>query len=121
MAEAINPVSANLRLNQLLGEDQLFAQAPAAPGTGFAAATDWQIRPSNNLFDDMLSGAIKALDNVSRSQIYADNMVEKYIQGEADLQSVMLAQSKASIQVQLAVTAVNAAVTTFKELTQLQV
>jgi flagellar hook-basal body complex protein FliE len=104
-----------------LGEDQLFAQAPAAPGTGFAAASDWQTKPSANLFDDMLAGAIKSLDGVSRSEFYANDMVEKYVRGEADLQTVMLAQSKASIQIQLAVTSINAAVTTFKELTQLQI
>jgi flagellar hook-basal body complex protein FliE len=48
-------------------------------------------------------------------------MVEKYAKGEADLQDVMVAQSKMSVMVQLAVTTVNAAVGTFKEITQMQI
>ena len=48
-------------------------------------------------------------------------MVQKYARGEADLQEVMTAQAKMNLSVQMAVTTVNQAVSTFKEITQLQI
>lgn len=38
MVEAINPVTANMRLAQLLGEDDLMAQAPGRADTYVARA-----------------------------------------------------------------------------------
>jgi flagellar hook-basal body complex protein FliE len=48
-------------------------------------------------------------------------MVNSYLRGEVELHEVMLAQSKMSIQIQLAMTVINSAVTSFKEITQMQV
>ena len=118
MKEAIDPVSAGLRLSQLLGEDELLAQAPMmAAGSPAAPAASL----SGNPFEDVLARAIESLESVSKSEIYANQMIDKYVKGEADLQEVMIAQSKMSIMAQMAVTSVNAAVNTFKEITQMQI
>jgi flagellar hook-basal body complex protein FliE len=76
---------------------------------------------TGNPFDDVLAKAIEALDGVSRSELYTNQLIDKYVRGEAELQDVMIAQSKMSVMSQLAVTTVNAAVNTFKEITQLQI
>ena len=120
MVQAINPISAEMRLAQLLGEDQIFAQAPVP--TDMSAGAGSVSRPlSGNAFEDMLAKAVEALEGVSKSEVTANQLVDKYIHGEAELQDVMVAQSKMSIMVNLAVTTVNSAVNTFKEITQIQV
>ena len=68
-----------------------------------------------------MSRAVDMLNDVSRSERYADQLVNGYLRGEVELHEVMTAQSKMSIMVQLAVTTINTAVTTFKEITQMQV
>lgn len=121
MIQPIDPVTANLRLAQLLGDD-LLAQAPAAPAAPMPAApSSAGTEFTGNPFEDVLAKAIESLEGVSRSEIYANQLVEKYVKGEAELQDVMVAQSKMSIMMQLAVTTVNSAVSSFKEITQIQV
>jgi len=124
MIEGIDPVRAEMRLAQLLGDDFL-AQLPSAPAAASpmspAPAAGSGVNFTGNAFEDVLSKAVEALEGVSKSEIYANQMVEKYARGEADLQDVMVAQSKTSVMVQLAVTTVNAAVGTFKEITQMQI
>lgn len=122
MAESIDPISAESRLARLLGTDDLLAQVPAGtPGVNAAADPAQRTQFSGNVFDDILSQAIEALNGVSRSEVYANQMVNRYLRGEIELHEVMAAQSKMSIMVQLAVTTINTAVTTFKEITQMQV
>lgn len=124
MVEGISPISAQLKLAQLLGDDNLMAQAPTAPtGINMAQATPLATGAAfpGNAFDDILGQAIQALEGVSKTEVYANQMIEKYIRGEAELQDVMVAQSKMGIVAQLAVTTVNTAVTTFKEITQIQI
>ena len=117
MAEAIGPVSPETRLAQLLGDDYDIAQVSPTVAPGFAEKTTF----TGNAFDDILSKAISALNSVSASERYADQMVNRYVRGEVELHEVMVAQSKMSIMVQLAVTTINTAVTTFKEITQMQI
>lgn len=122
MAEAINPINTDLRLAQLLGDDDLLAQAPAAmtaatPAPSANARVDFTGSP----FEEILSKAVEALEGVSKSEIYANQLVGQYVKGEVELQEVMVAQAKMSIMVQMAVTTVNTAVNTFKEITQMQV
>jgi len=124
MVEAISPVNAELRLAQLLGDD-IFAQSSTAPAPSEIPAMSEAAIPradfSGNPFEDMLSRAVEALNGVSQSEAATNQLIDKYLKGEMDLQSVMVAQSKTTILVQLAVTAINAAVTSFKEITQMQV
>lgn len=125
MKEAIDPVNLDLRLAQLLGEDSLLAQSPAAPAAASpsapAPAAGSKVEFSGNPFEDILSKAVDALDGVSQSEIYANQLIDKYLRGEVELQDVMVVQSKMSIMVQLAITTINTAVNTFKEITQIQV
>ena len=122
MIQAIGPIGAEMRLAQLLGEDQIFAQTPVAPATDMSAGVGAASKPlSGNAFEDMLTKAVEALEGVSQTEVTANQLVDKYMHGEAELQDVMVAQSKMSIMVNLAVTTVNSAVNTFKEITQIQV
>ena len=125
---AIGPLTAEQRLAQLIGGNEyggdFLAQAPAitpaapaappAPGAGRVGLT-------GNAFEDILNKSIEALNGVSHTEIYANQMVDKYLHGQADLQDVMVAQSKMSIMETLAVTTVNSAISTFKEITQIQI
>lgn len=118
MAEPIDPISAEMKLAEILGEDFL-AQAPEAASGLIPAAKPTGF--SGNLFEDVLARAIESLEEVSRSEIYANELIDKYLRGEVELHEVMVAQAKMSIMVQLAVTTINSAVATFKEITQMQV
>jgi len=123
----IEPVSADMRLAQLLGEDDLLlAQAPAAaaapsPASPAPAAAPAPTELTGNAFEDILSKAIGSLNDVSRSEFYANQLFTQYARGEAELQDVVIANAKMSVMVQLAVTAVNSAVGTFKEITGMQI
>jgi flagellar hook-basal body complex protein FliE len=118
MAQAIGPISAEARLAQILGGDSIAQTNSASPN---AAISPEKVEFSSSPFDDILGKAIDALNSVSQSERYANQMVDKYLRGEAELHKVMIAQSKAGVMVQLAVTTINSAVTTFKEITQMQV
>jgi flagellar hook-basal body complex protein FliE len=80
-----------------------------------------KIQFEGNLFEDVLSKAVEALNGVSQQEIYANQMIDRYTRGEVDMADVMLATSKMNIMVNLAVTVVNSAVTSFKEVTQMQI
>lgn len=121
MVESIDAVRAGMRLAQLLGEDDLVAQAPAAASPAAGAPASSGANFSGNIFDDVLAKAIESLEGFSRSEVYTNQVIDKYIRGEADIQDVMVAQSKMSVMMQLAVTTVNASVNTFKEITQMQI
>lgn len=124
MVEAISKVSAEIKLAQLLGDEELLAQAPAKPaGSNLvpSAGPASSALVAGNVFEDVLSKAIQALDGVTKTENYANQMIEKYIKGQAELQDVMVAQAKMGLVAQLAVTTVNTAVSTFKEITQIQI
>lgn len=124
--EAIGPLTAEARLDQLIGDNEFLAQAPAiSPAGGPAAPLEapaaGRVGLTGNAFEDILNKSIEALNGVSRSEIYANQTIDKYLHGQADLQDVMIAQSKMSVLSTLAVTTVNTAVNTFKEITQTQI
>ncbi|MBI5399132.1 flagellar hook-basal body complex protein FliE [Candidatus Saganbacteria bacterium] len=120
MIESIGPINAEMRLAQILGEDSMAQASQSAVGPAPGTLESVNKFPGN-MFDDVLAKAINSLEGVSRSEIYANGLIDKYLRGEAEMQDVMVAQSKASIEVNLAITTINAAVTSFKEITQLQV
>lgn len=111
MPEGIDPI--NLKLAQILGDEEI--RPSIAPGV--APMADFPTSP----FEDILSKAVDALEGVSRQEIYTNQLIDKYVRGEADLQDVMVESSKTSIMVQLAVTTITSAVSTFKEITQMQI
>jgi len=123
MVQAIGPINADLRLAQLLGDGDLLAQAPPSVGwpTPAAPPAATKTQFSGNAFDDMLARAIDSLNDISKTEAYANQLIDKYTRGQAELQDVMVAQAKMTVATQLAVTTVNAAVNTLKEITQMQI
>ncbi|MDI6731482.1 MAG: flagellar hook-basal body complex protein FliE [Candidatus Margulisbacteria bacterium] len=123
MAEKISPVNAELKLAQILNDDFL-AQAPegaiASPSVDIGIKTPAS-GLSANAFEDLLSRAVDSLNNVSQAEMHADQLIQKFRAGQAELHEVMIAQSKANILVQFAVTSINTAVTSFKEVLQIQI
>jgi|SRR3989339_1054096 len=121
MAQSIDPIRAEIRLAQLLGEETATPAVSTMPAVGLTDQASGTTALSGNIFEDMLSKAVASLNNVSQAEIHANQMVESYVQGQADLQDVMVAQSKASIMMQFAITSVNSVVNTVKEVTQMQI
>ena len=76
---------------------------------------------SDNIFDQVLGRAVDALNSVSQTEVNANQLIDKYIAGKVELSDVMLATSKMTVAVQLAVTTITSAVSTFKEITQMPI
>ena len=112
MIEKISPL--DMRIAQLLGTEDV-TPPPAPP-----KVADDTALPSNP-FEDILGRAVDALEGVSKTEITANQMIDRYVRGEVDLQDVMVQTGKMSIMVQMATTTINLAVSTFKEITQMQV
>ena len=98
-------------------KDISLAQTPGLPGVSRTGGRG--ILPVN-AFEDILGKAVDALNGVSQAEFTANDLISKYVAGSAELSDVMVATSKMSIAVQLAVTVVNSAVSSFKELTSMQ-
>ncbi|MFA4858675.1 MAG: flagellar hook-basal body complex protein FliE [Candidatus Margulisiibacteriota bacterium] len=113
MVDPIGPIT------QKLNQEDFTLENVAEPAANVAAAP--KIQFEGNLFEDVLSKAVEALNGVSQQEIYANQMIDQYTRGEVDMADVMLATSKMNIMVNLAVTVVNSAVTSFKEVTQMQI
>lgn len=76
---------------------------------------------SESIFDKVLGRAVDALNNVSESEMNANKLIDDYISGKVELSDVMIATSKMTVAVQLAVTTITSAVSTFKEITGMQI
>jgi flagellar hook-basal body complex protein FliE len=110
-----------MRLAQILGDDYLAQAAEPVARANPAGAPAERVNFTGSPFEDVMARAIEALNGVSRSEFYANQMIDGYLRGEVELHDVMVAQSKMSIMVQLAVTTVTSAVNTFKEIIQMQI
>ena len=86
-------------------------QPAAAPGPAQA----------ENIFDEMLGKAVDALQNVSDVEMNANKLMDDYLAGKVEISDVMIATSKMTLAVQLAVTTITSAVSTFKEITQMPI
>jgi flagellar hook-basal body complex protein FliE len=87
--------------------------APAAPVS--------KVDPAGNPFDAVLGKAIDALNGVSQTEFTANKLIDDYIAGKAELSDVMIATSKMTIAVNLAVSTITSAVSSFKEITQMAI
>jgi len=76
---------------------------------------------SESIFDKVLGRAVDALNGVSQTEMNANKLIDDYIAGKVELSDVMLATSKMTVAVQLAVTTITTAVSTFKEITQMPI
>lgn len=115
MAEGISRISPDL-LAQIMGTESADPVQTSQP-----VQSEPRIATDNITFDNVLQKAVDSLEGVSKTEVQADKMMEKYIRGQADASEVMIATAKMNIAVQLAVTVVTSAVNTFKEITQMQV
>jgi flagellar hook-basal body complex protein FliE len=75
----------------------------------------------DSIFDQVLGRAVDALNSVSQTEMNANKLIDDYIAGKVELSDVMIATSKMTIAVQLAVTTITSAVSTFKEITQMPI
>lgn len=118
MIKGIDPLQ--FRLAQLIGETEkpleVAQVSQVQPGD-----SSLDLSVSQSPFEDILSKAVDAMSNISKTEMHANQLMDKYVHGQADLQDVMIASSKASVMIQMAVTTINLAVNTFKEITQMQV
>jgi flagellar hook-basal body complex protein FliE len=96
--------------------DMTLAQVP---GVGVARPAGGSRVLTGNAFEDVLSKAVDSLNAVSDTEFRANELINDYIAGRAELSDVMVATSKMSITVQLAVSVITTAVSTFKEITQM--
>lgn len=116
MAVPIGRIDPNL-LAQIMGPEETGqARGPAAE-----EAAAGLLKPATSPFEDILNRAVNSLEGVSKMENDTNLLINRYIQGNADLSDVMIATSKTGLAVQLAVTAVTSAVNTFKEITQMQI
>lgn len=102
---------------QIMGPEEV-APAPAVPAV---PAGDIIVPKTRSPFDDILNGAINSLEGVSKMENRTNALMNSYINGTAELSDVMIATSKMNLTIQLATAAVTSAVTTFKEITQMQI
>jgi flagellar hook-basal body complex protein FliE len=96
----------------LVQVDPVLSPAPAAPAAPAG---------SESIFDKVLGRAVDALNNVSETEMNANKLIDNYIAGKVELSDVMIATSKMTVAVQLAVTTITSAVSTFKEITGMQI
>ncbi|MFH1710065.1 MAG: flagellar hook-basal body complex protein FliE [bacterium] len=76
---------------------------------------------TESIFDKVLGRAVDALNNVSETEMNANKLIDDYMAGKVELSDVMLATSRMTVAVQLAVTTITSAVSTFKEITQMPI
>ncbi len=76
---------------------------------------------TENIFDQVLGRAVDALNSVSDSEINANKLIDQYLAGKVELSDVMVATSKMTIAVQLAVTTITSAVSTFNQITSMAI
>jgi flagellar hook-basal body complex protein FliE len=72
-------------------------------------------------FESFLGQAVSALNKTSHMETFADRKVEEYDAGKASLEEVMFAQQRATLQLNLTITALNNSLSTFKEIQQMPV
>src|SRR3989339_303393 len=93
--------SLDTRIARLLGDEEL-GVSEALPSSVSPAGSGVEFE--KNIFDDMLSRAVEALNGVSQTEKSANQIIEKYTRGEVGLQEAMVAASQMSIMVQMATT-----------------
>lgn len=69
-------------------------------------------------FGDVLKGELNKVNNL---QVEADNSIQGFINGEVELQEVMLATQEASLSLNLAIEIRNKLVDAYKEINNMQV
>ena len=79
------------------------------------------VKPDLIPFQKFLDQAVDSLNQVSALEQSANDMVSKYTQGKASLEDAVFAMNELTTTMQLANQVVTSAVSTFRELEQMQV
>jgi len=82
-----------------------------------AQASGLQVTP----FQTFLGEATEALERISQTEFKTNDLIGKYVAGEANIQDVMLSLNELTLGVSVATTVVNTGVQTFKEIQQMPV
>ncbi len=72
-------------------------------------------------FQQFLDNAVSSLNGISGEEMSTDQLIKNYIAGKSSIEEVIMATNKLSLSIQLAVTVINTAVQTFKEIQQMPV
>lgn len=72
-------------------------------------------------FQKLLDYAVDSLNKVSATDMRTDAVAGKFATGQASLEEVMFAENRATLEINMAVTAVNNVVSSFKEIQQMPV
>ncbi len=78
-------------------------------------------KTGTSLFDDMLSQMVDSLNSVSAADDKANKLMADYLQGKASLTETMTTSAQSAVMIQLAVTILNQAVASFKEVLSMQI
>ena len=76
---------------------------------------------NENLFQIALDRAVEGLNRVSAQDNKANALIVDYVNGKVPLEEVIIQMEKASVAVSLAMTVINSAVQTTKEILQMAV
>ncbi|MFC1517669.1 flagellar hook-basal body complex protein FliE [Candidatus Margulisiibacteriota bacterium] len=88
-----------------------------APGALTSAVAAENTTP----FQQILDNSLGALENISRMEEKANVYMQEYVRGNVSMEDVLIEATKMQLAMELAITMVNQAVTTFKEVQQMQV
>ncbi|GEM_PF-2753209 len=80
-----------------------------------------EITLNENLFQIALDKALDGLNRVSQQEIKSDALINQYVDGKVSLEEVIIQMEKATVSLSLAMTVINSAVQTTKEILQMAV
>ncbi len=76
---------------------------------------------NDNLFQIALEKAVDGLNRISQQEIKSDLLIQGYVEGTVPLEEVIIQMEKATVAISLAMTVINSAVQTTKEILQMAV
>ena len=76
---------------------------------------------NQNLFQIALDKAVDSLNRISQQDIKANALINDYVDGKVPLEEVIIQMEKSSVSISLAMTVINSAVQTTKEILQMAV
>lgn len=76
---------------------------------------------NDNLFQIALDKAVESLNRISQQEIKSDLLIQGYVEGTVPLEEVIIQMEKTTVAINLAMTVINSAVQTTKEILQMAV
>lgn len=75
----------------------------------------------DNLFQITLKKAVDSLNRISQQEMKSDLLIQGYVEGTVPLEEVIIQMEKSTVAINLAMTVINSAVQTTKEILQMAV